>query len=567
MPVPRPTRARRTVVAALTAMAVALATALAVVSSPVAQAADPRDSFVTRCGIRFCLDGRAFYFAGTNTYDVFTFGFDWLPGEQYVDKPRIDAHMARLQADGVTVLRLWMFSHEDWQGFEAQEGVYTEEEFILFDYIMKSARDHFIRLIPVFENYWEAYGGIDKRLQWEGLPGGQPNRWRFFNRSQCPGCFTQYRNYVQYALSRTNFFTGVRWINDPTVLAWELMNEPRYQDATPNENTTGTTLRAWIDEMGQLVKSLDPNHLVGTGLEGQQTAYGYGGDAGNPFVFIHQSPFIDYASGHMYPTEGWAGLNFASARALLRRWISDAHNLVGKPFVLGEWNAHSDKTTWWSEMYAEMEASGGDGDAFWWFPASTSCGGFDSGQGCPEHAVFRTHSANMQAKSGVIVPTTTTQPPTMTTTRPPSTTSRPPTTTSRPPTTTSRPPTTTTRPPTTTSRPPSTTTRPPSTSQPPGTCTAAYRVVGSWGGAFQGEFTLSNVGTAPSTGWRLAFTFPNGQVIGQLWGGFHTQTGANVTVTNESWNGNLANGPATVGFIASWSGTNGAPTNVTCTKT
>ena len=117
-----------------------------------------------------------FYFAGTNTYDVFTFGFDWLPGEQYVDKPRIDAHMARLQADGVTVLRLWMFSHEDWQGFEAQEGVYTEEEFILFDYVMKSARDHYVRLIPVFENYWEAYGGIDKRLPWEGLPAraGQP---------------------------------------------------------------------------------------------------------------------------------------------------------------------------------------------------------------------------------------------------------------------------------------------------------------------------------------------------------------------------------------------------------
>ena len=96
-----------------------LAAVLAVLTPPAALAADSRDSFVTRCGIRFCLDGRAFYFAGTNTYDMFTFGFDWLPGEQYVDKARIDAHMARLQADGVTVLRLWMFSHEDWQGFEA----------------------------------------------------------------------------------------------------------------------------------------------------------------------------------------------------------------------------------------------------------------------------------------------------------------------------------------------------------------------------------------------------------------------------------------------------------------
>jgi len=546
---------RPLLIAAVTSLLIAMATVITVFSSPGARAADSRDSFVTRCGIRFCIDGRAFYFAGTNTYDMFTFGFDWLPGEQYVDKPRIDAHMARLQADGVTVLRLWMFSHEDWQGFEAQKGVYTEEEFILFDYIMKSARDHFIRLIPVFENYWEAYGGIDKRLSWEGLPSGQANRWRFFNRTQCPGCFTQYKNYVQYALARTNFFTGVRWVNDPTVLAWELMNEPRYQDATPNENTTGTTLRAWIDEMGQFVKNLDRNHLVGTGLEGQQTAYGYGGDAGNPFVFIHQSPFIDYASGHMYPTEGWAGLNFTTARALLRRWIGDAHTQVGKPFVLGEWNAHDNKTQWWSEMYAEMEASGGDGDAFWWFPASTSCGGFDSGQGCPEHAVFRQHSANMQAKSGVIVPTTVT-----TTSRPPTTTTttRPPTSTT---TTTSRPPTTTT-----TSRPPTTTT---TTSRPPGGgCTATFRSVGSWQNGYQGEFTVLNTGTATTNGWSVALTLPSGQSINNMWGGIRSANSGAITVTNESWNNRLGpNASTTFGYVVNSTGGTGAPTNVTCSTT
>ena len=261
---------RRALLAGLAALLTLVAAAL-VALAPTARAADPRDSFVTRCGIRFCLDGAPYYFAGANTYDVFTFGFDWLPAPDYVDRARIDAHMARLQNDGVSVLRLWMFSHEDWQGFEAAEGVYTEEEFILFDYVIKSARDHNIRLIPVFENYWEAYGGIDTRLRWEGLPTGQANRWRFFNKQQCPGCFDQYKNYVRYALSRTNYFTGVKWTEDPTIFAWELMNEPRYQDATPNENTTGTTLRAWVDEMGALVKSLDPNHLLGTGMEGQQT--------------------------------------------------------------------------------------------------------------------------------------------------------------------------------------------------------------------------------------------------------------------------------------------------------
>jgi mannan endo-1,4-beta-mannosidase len=548
------TAPRRALVAALTATVALAAAVVTFLVTPSAQAADSRDSFITRCGIRFCLDGKAYYTAGANTYDMFTFGFDWLPGEQYVDKPRIDAHMTRLQNDGVTVLRLWMFSHEDWQGFEAQKGVYTEEEFILFDYIMKSARDHFIRIIPVFENYWEAYGGIDKRLQWEGLPGGQAGRWRFFNKTQCPGCFTQYKNYVQYALRRTNFFTGVKWINDPTVFAWELMNEPRYQDATPNENTTGTTLRAWVDEMGAFVKSLDPNHLLGTGLEGQQTAYGYGGDAGNPFVLIHQSPYIDFTSGHMYPTEGWAGLNFTTARALLRRWISDSHTIVGKPFFLGEWNAHSDKTNWWTQMYTEMEASGGDADAFWWFPANTSCGGFDSGEGCPEHAVFRTHSANMKAKSGVITPTTTPR-----TTPPPTT---PPATTP-PPTT----PPATTPPPTTPPRttPPATT--PPATTPPAGACTATFRLVNSWPTGsppgFQGEVTV-RAGTSAISGWTVRWTLASGQTITQLWGGTLTTSGSSVTVRNMSWNGNLGpNATTTFGFNAN--GPVSAPA-LTCTS-
>ena len=157
---------RRAFVAAMTATIALAAAVVTFLVTPSAQAADSRDSFITRCGIRFCLDGKAYYFAGTNTYDMFTFGVDWLPGEQYMDKAKIDTHMARLQTDGVTVLRLWMFSHEDWHGFEAAKGVYNEQEFALFDYIIKSARDHFIRLDPRLR---ELLGGLRRHRQAAGL--------------------------------------------------------------------------------------------------------------------------------------------------------------------------------------------------------------------------------------------------------------------------------------------------------------------------------------------------------------------------------------------------------------
>ena len=101
---------------------------------------------------------------------------------------------------------------------------------------------------------------------------------------------------------------------------------------------------------------------------------------------------------------------------------------------------------------------------------------------------------------------------------------------------------------------------------PPG-ARATYAITGSWPGGFQGEVTVT-AGSAPIRGWTVTWTFPNGQVINQVWSGSHTQNGANVTVTNAAYNGALpAAGSTSFGFIASWNGTNNAPTNIICTTT
>jgi cellulase/cellobiase CelA1 len=98
-------------------------------------------------------------------------------------------------------------------------------------------------------------------------------------------------------------------------------------------------------------------------------------------------------------------------------------------------------------------------------------------------------------------------------------------------------------------------------------CTAIFSVVNSWQGAFQGQVTVTNTGATATTGWTVTLTFPDGQVITQLWGGRTSNTASPYTITNESYNGGLGpNASTSFGFIASWSGTNGAPT-VTCTRT
>ena len=88
-----------------------------------------------------------------------------------------------------------------------------------------------------------------------GPHGGDPDGRRiFFTNSPA---ILGYTNYVQYFLNRTNHYTGVQYKNDPTIFAWEVMNEPRYQNESATENTAGTKLRAWMDNVGAFIKSVD----------------------------------------------------------------------------------------------------------------------------------------------------------------------------------------------------------------------------------------------------------------------------------------------------------------------
>jgi cellulose 1,4-beta-cellobiosidase len=99
-----------------------------------------------------------------------------------------------------------------------------------------------------------------------------------------------------------------------------------------------------------------------------------------------------------------------------------------------------------------------------------------------------------------------------------------------------------------------------------GACSAAYSVTGSWPGGFQGQVVVKNTGPATLNGWQLGWTFPGRQAISNLWNGSYAESGGQVTVTNASYDGTLAPGAsATVGFTATYAGSNTAPSSVSCT--
>ena len=94
-------------------------------------------------------------------------------------------------------------------------------------------------------------------------------------------------------------------------------------------------------------------------------------------------------------------------------------------------------------------------------------------------------------------------------------------------------------------------------------CRVAYAVTSQWQGGFGASVAITNLGDQV-TGWTLAFTFPSGQTVTQLWNGTVTQSGANVSVRDAGYNGSLAtNATTSFGFNGAWSGTNTNPSAFT----
>jgi len=96
------------------------------------------------------------------------------------------------------------------------------------------------------------------------------------------------------------------------------------------------------------------------------------------------------------------------------------------------------------------------------------------------------------------------------------------------------------------------------------TCQVTYTIVNQWDTGFQGSVDIKNTGTTAINNWTVGWAFPNGQTIIQLWNATSTQTGANVSATNLSWNATIApNATVNVGFNANHGATNGRPTGFT----
>jgi cellulose 1,4-beta-cellobiosidase len=93
-------------------------------------------------------------------------------------------------------------------------------------------------------------------------------------------------------------------------------------------------------------------------------------------------------------------------------------------------------------------------------------------------------------------------------------------------------------------------------------CHVVYSVTTQWNVGFGTAISIQNTGTQAINGWNLTWAWAGNQAITQAWNANYTQSGANASLTNASWNAAIGAG-ATIsgmGFNGSYSGANTAPT-------
>ncbi|GAB2831566.1 cellulose binding domain-containing protein [Lentzea nigeriaca] len=92
-----------------------------------------------------------------------------------------------------------------------------------------------------------------------------------------------------------------------------------------------------------------------------------------------------------------------------------------------------------------------------------------------------------------------------------------------------------------------TTTTTTTTPLPANGCTATATITGSWSGGYQLEVVVRNSGSSALSGWTSSLSFEGDQRVTNSWNAVVSQTGRQVTASNQAYNGNLA-----AGASASW---------------
>lgn len=202
-----------------------------------------KDNFVKAQGQDLYLEGDKFRSIGVNRYNLLTYnkkdGGQIGCANSFSEK-EVDVLFSRFESLGITTVRFWLF----------QKFTQSGEDLMRFDYVLRLAKKHNIKVIPVLENHWQdCTEGGEKSASWYQTGYLSP--------------------YGAYPLSLKDYINKIvpKYKDNANILFWEIMNEANSSDHE--------ALYLFAQDVSSYIKSLDTNHLITVGVSGTRESFEY----------------------------------------------------------------------------------------------------------------------------------------------------------------------------------------------------------------------------------------------------------------------------------------------------
>ena len=298
---------------------------------------------------QFIRNGQPYYYIGANFWYGAILASEGTGG----NRERLHGELDSLKAIGVDNLRILVGS-DGKRGvptkveptLQEAPGIYNDTILAGLDYLLAEMEKRDMVAVLYLNNSWEWSGGYSQYLAWargdkapvpavDGWPAFMNYVKEFVVSDSAQALFA---NHVKYILTRTNRYTHRKYTDDPTIMSWQIGNEPR---AFASDSIHKAAFAEWMSKTSSLIRSLDPNHLISTGSEGK---HGCEEDIAL-FEKVHADTNIDYMNIHIWPYNwGWAPKdslqeNLEKACTNTQAYINEHLNIAKKyqkPLVLEE---------------------------------------------------------------------------------------------------------------------------------------------------------------------------------------------------------------------------------------
>ena len=305
---------------------------------------------------QFMRNGKPYYFVGANFWYGAILGSEGEGG----DRERLVQELDFMKAHGIDNLRV-LVGGEGENGLlgkiepnlQPEPGVYNDDVLAGLDFLMMELGKRNMTAVLYFNNAWEWSGGYTQYVAWANeTPVLVPRVDGWFSYNTFAGEFVNnkrakelFYNHLRYIITRTNRYTGIKYIDDPAIFSWQISNEPRAFSSKEQDNKEA--FAQWIATSAKLIRTLDPNHMISTGSEG---FYGCEWDMGL-CERIHALEEISYINCHVWPYN-WKWMrgdkmlaDFGRSCKNTKEYI-DMHiglaNKINKPVVVEEFGMPRD---------------------------------------------------------------------------------------------------------------------------------------------------------------------------------------------------------------------------------